>query len=234
MRCKVKGDGPVAVADDHRTICKAALIILATITVAAPVLAQDADVEPASQISDRDFAQSSEVALADTPIDAKPAEKPSTHSQAWWSRVLDGHLASGAGMTYQYDGSKGTDLGVATWTSRENHWELAAFRFMTAQTRRGDPLAEANWVFEASRRWRLRWRLIDHSGLDLFFGAGLAYKTKTDDLNGSNWNFAEQLGWRFPQPAHGGRVEFAIRHVSNAGLKKPNRGEDFLTLAYVF
>ena len=64
--------------------------------------------------------------------------------------------------------------------------------------------------------------------------AGAAYKTKTDDLNGSNWNFAEQLGWRFPQQANSGRVEFALRHVSNAGLKKPNRGEDFLTLAYVF
>jgi hypothetical protein len=70
--------------------------------------------------------------------------------------------------------------------------------------------------------------------MELFFGMGAAYKTKTDDLNGSNWNFAEQLGWRFPQQAHGGRVEFSIRHISNAGIKKPNRGEDFLTLAYVF
>jgi hypothetical protein len=66
--------------------------------------------------------------------------------------------------------------------------------------------------------------LIEHSGLDLFFDFGAAYKTKTDDLDGSNWNFAEQLGWRFPQQANGGRVEFVLRHVSNAGLKKPNRG----------
>jgi hypothetical protein len=137
-------------------------------------------------------------------------------------------------MTYQYDGSKGTDLGVATWTSSQNHFELAAFRFLTAQTRRGDPLAEPNWVFEASRRWRLHWKAIDHSGMDLFFGFGAAYKTRTDDLNGSNWNFAEQLGWRFPRQSSGGRVEFAIRHISNAGLKKPNKGEDFLTLAYIF
>jgi len=153
---------------------------------------------------------------------------------AWWSGIQDGHLAVGAGMTYQYDGSKGTNLGVATWTSREDHYEVAAFRFFSPQTRRGDPLAEPNWIFEASRRWRLHWKLIDHTGLDLFFGFGVAYKTKTDDLDGSNWNFAEQLGWRFPRMANGGRVEFALRHVSNAGLKKPNRGEDFLTLAYVF
>jgi hypothetical protein len=205
IRCRfteAEGDGHVAIADDYRTIYKAALV-LAAIAAAAAAPAQDAGIEAAN-------------------------------SRAWWSDDLDGHLAVGAGMTYQYDGSKGTDLSVATWTSSQDRYELAAFRFLTAQTRRGDPLAEPNWVFEASRRWRLHWNLIDRSGMDLFFGMGAAYKTKTDDLNGSNWNFAEQLGWRFPQQAHGGRVEFAIRHVSNAGLKKPNRGEDFLTLAYVF
>jgi hypothetical protein len=88
-------------------------------------------------------------------------------------------------------------------------------------------------IGEASRRWRLHWKLIVRSGLHLFFGAGPAYKSKTGDLNGSNWNFAEQLGWRFPRVISG-RAEFAIRHVSNAGLKKPNKGEDFLSLAYVF
>jgi hypothetical protein len=195
-------------------VCRAALI-LATLAVATPVRAQDAGAEPVI-------------------IDAQPPESSSTNSRAWWSGVLDGHLALGAGMTYQYDGSKGTNLGVATWTSRADHYEVAAFRFLSPQTRRGDPLAEPNWIFEASRRWRLHWKLIDHTGLDLFFGFGVAYKTKTDDLDGSNWNFAEQLGWRFPRLANGGRVEFALRHVSNAGLKKPNRGEDFLTLAYVF
>jgi hypothetical protein len=168
------------------------------------------------------------------PVPAQDAGIETPNSRTWWSGVLDGHLTVGAGMTYQYDGSKGTDLGVTTWTSSQDHYEVAAFRFLSAQTRRGDPLAEPNWIFEASRRWRLHWELIDHSGMDLFFGMGAAYKTKTDALNGSNWNFAEQLGWRLPQPVHGGRVEFAIRHVSNAGIKKPNRGEDFLTLAYVF
>ena len=75
--------------------------------------------------------------------------------------------------------------------------------------------------------------MIDRSRVELFFAAGAAYRTKTDELNGSNWNFAEQLGWRFPA-VNGRRVEFAIRHVSNAGLKKPNKGEDFLSFAYVF
>src|ERR1700750_1067385 len=108
-----------------------------------------------------------------TPVRAQDAGVERTS----WPRVLDGHLALGAGTTYQYDGSKGTNLGVVTWTSIEDHYELAAFRFLTAQTRRGDPLAEPNWTFEASRRWRLHWRLIDRAGLELFFGAGAAYKT---------------------------------------------------------
>jgi hypothetical protein len=150
------------------------------------------------------------------------------------SYLLEGHFALGVGMTYQYDGSEGTNLALPTWSTRDDHYELAAFRFLTAQTRLGDALAAPNWVFEASRRWRLHWSLLDRSGVEPFFGGGTACKNKTDDLNGSKWNFAEQLGWRFPRQASGGRLEFAIRHVSNAGIKKPNRGEDFLTCAYVF
>lgn len=150
------------------------------------------------------------------------------------SDFLDGHLALGTGMSIQYDGTSPTSLGLATWTWHEDHYELAAFRFLRAQTRLGGTLARPNWVFEASRRWRLNWSLIDRSGLQLFVGAGGAYKNETDELNGSHLNFAEQLGWRFPRQENGGQVEFAIRHMSNAGLKKPNKGQDFLTLAYVF
>jgi hypothetical protein len=168
------------------------------------------------------------ILLIVTPCEAN-AESTGSNSPS-----LDGHFALGGGMTYQYDGSKGTTVGVATWSADNDHYELAAFRFLSAQTRFDRALAEPNWVFEASRRWQLHWSLIDRSGVELFVGGGAAYVNKTDDLNGSNWNFAEQLGWRFPKQANGHRLEFAIRHVSNAGIKKPNRGEDFLTLAYVF
>ena len=145
-----------------------------------------------------------------------------------------GHLALGTGVSVQYDGTSTTPLGLATWTWRDDRYELAAFRFLEAQTRIGETLARPNWTFELSRRWRLNWSLIDRSGLQLFVGGGAAYKTETDELNGSRLNFAEQLGWRFPRQENGGRVEFAIRHISNAGLKKPNKGQDFLTVAYVF
>jgi hypothetical protein len=145
-----------------------------------------------------------------------------------------GHLALGTGMSVQYDGTSTTPLALATWTWDDDRYELAAIRFLKAQTRIGETLAGPNWAFELSRRWRLNWSLIDRSGLQLFVGAGAAYKTETDELNGSRLNFAEQLGWRFPRQENGGRVEFALRHISNAGLKKPNKGQDFLTLAYVF
>jgi hypothetical protein len=150
------------------------------------------------------------------------------------SDFLAGHLAVGGGMSVQYDGTSTADLALATWTWHEDHYELAAFRFVSSQTRLGETLASPNWVFEVSRRWRLDWSLIDRSGLQMFFGGAAAYKTETDELNGSRLNFAEQLGWRFPRQENGGRVEFALRHISNAGIKKPNRGQDFITLAYVF
>jgi hypothetical protein len=44
-------------------------------------------------------------------------------------------------------------------------------------------------------------------------------------------NFAEQSGRRFLPHMDGGRVGFAIPHISNPVMKKPNKGEGFLTLA---
>lgn len=42
---------------------------------------------------------------------------------------LDDHLARGVGMTVQYDGSRGTDLGIASWSFRQDRFELATVRF---------------------------------------------------------------------------------------------------------
>jgi Lipid A 3-O-deacylase (PagL) len=46
-------------------------------------------------------------------------------------------------------------------------------------------------------------------------------------------NFAEQLTVRW-RVSHSVRLELAFRHWSNAGLRLPNRGKDFATLALVF
>jgi Lipid A 3-O-deacylase (PagL) len=196
------------------------------LALAAPVRAQGAGDEITEQATNPPgSAPSPDVTQHHERVESAPL-----HSSIGWSRVLDGHLALGAGTTYQYDGSRGTTLGLATYTWRDDHYELAAFRFLTAQTRLGETLADPSWVFEFSRRWQLLVR----SGLRLFVGGGAAYKNRTDNMNGSHLNFAEQLGWRFPRQANGAQVEFAIRHISNAGLKKPNKGQDFLTLAYKF
>jgi hypothetical protein len=85
-----------------------AVLILATMAVAAPVLAQEAGIEPASQISDGGVAQSSGDALPDS---------RSPISRAWWSRVLEGHFAVGVGTTKP----RRTILMVQTGTS-PNSW----------------------------------------------------------------------------------------------------------------
>ncbi len=130
----------------------------------------------------------------------------------------------------QYDGTSTTDIAALSWTWDDARNELAAFRFLDRQVRLRATLADPNWAFELSRRWTL----LQRGGVQLFFGFGFAYKTETDALNGSRWNFAEQFGWRIPQAAGQGQLEFAQRHISNAGLKQPNKGQDFITLAYHF
>jgi hypothetical protein len=91
-------------------------------------------------------------------------------------------------------------------------------------------LADPNWTFQISRRWTF----IRKPVAKCFFGLGGAYKTEMDDLNGSHLNFAEQLGVRFTRSDAGPGFEIAVRHMSNAGLKKPNKGQDFITVVYVF
>jgi hypothetical protein len=78
-------------------------------------------------------------------------------------------------MTGQHHASRTRYL---SWS--DDRYESAAIRFLRAQTRMGETLAEPNWTFELSRRWRLNWSLIDRSGLHLFVGAGAAYKTETE------------------------------------------------------
>ena len=130
----------MVVSNDCATVCGAVLVSIA-IAIATPVLAQDLKEGITSQSSDgQDGTPTS------AQVDFHPSKYSSTWPSATWCSVTDGHLALGAGMTYQYQygGSKGTTLGLVTWSSREDHYELAAFRFFAPQTRRGDALAEPN------------------------------------------------------------------------------------------
>jgi len=98
------------------------------------------------------------------------------------------------------------------------------------QLRNAIELADVNWAFQLSRRWTL----IRTPKAKFFLGFGGTYKTEEDILNGSHWNFAEQAGVRLTGSNAGPGIEFAVRHISNAGIRLPNKGEDFVTLVYVF
>jgi hypothetical protein len=81
-----------------------------TIAFSGSLAAQDASIATDSQGGDPpDTAQSSQAVQRSVQVDSR-----SLHLTG--SAFLNGQLALGAGMTYQYDGSKGTTLGLATYT----------------------------------------------------------------------------------------------------------------------
>jgi hypothetical protein len=180
---------PYALLEDRRTrnfsvirFGRTVALMSLTLALAAPALAQD--------LGGATALYPTNPAVAAQSLDATrcPAQVGSSTLHTGWSRFLDGQVAMGAGMSIQYDGTKPTTLGVSTYTLRNDHYDLAAFRFFTAQTRLGETLADANSVFEFSRRWQF----LERSRLRFLFGGGAAYKNKTDNLNGSHLDFAEQ------------------------------------------
>ena len=149
----------------------------------------------------------------------------------------DCRLSFGVGDTYHYWGRTGGYVLPVTLTWSEGRYELGVFRFTTAQKLYEQQwgcthvLAEPYWGISASRRWRLvtrpTWRL--------FFGFGISYKTEEDALNATHWNFASSLGVRLNHiRGRGPEMELALRHWSNAGLRTPNRGQDFFTVTIAF
>ena len=145
----------------------------------------------------------------------------------------DCELFLGIGNTYHFWGDTGGLVIPATLIFDQDRYEVGLFRMTSRQTLYEQMwgttrvLAEPYWGISASRRWRLAarptWRL--------FFGFGVSYKTEEDLLNATHWNFAEQLVLRLHHPSgRGPDMEFALRHWSNAGIRCPNRGQDFFTV----
>jgi hypothetical protein len=145
----------------------------------------------------------------------------------------DCQLQLGIGGTYHLGGSTGGVVLPVTLTWDQGRYELGWFRMTTGQflfdSRHQSEIEAAKpyWAVSASRRWQLkRWRYGR-----VFFGFGASYKDASDGLNATHWNFAEQLGLQIT-PRRTTSVELVVRHWSNAGLRLPNRGQDFVTLTY--
>jgi Lipid A 3-O-deacylase (PagL) len=144
-------------------------------------------------------------------------------------------LLLGIGGTYYNLGWSDGIVVPVTLELADSRWEVGAFRFARTQiiTGYGPPdRAAANpfWGFSAMRRWQF----LHRSWGRLYLGGGVSYKTETDYLDGTRLNFAYVLAYRFDLGSHGPLCELAVRHWSNAWIKQPNRGQDFITVSLSF
>jgi hypothetical protein len=159
----------------------------------------------------------------------------SDHYLTPWTPCKHCKLLIGVGATYDlWDWTDGLVLPLTLELS-DSRWELGAFRMARAQlvvsSRPHDGLAaEPYWGFSVMRRWQI----LHRSWGRLYFGFGGSYKTETDYLDGTRWNFAYLLGIRFDLGDHGSLLEITTRHWSNAWIKQPNRGQNFLTVSVSF
>jgi hypothetical protein len=141
----------------------------------------------------------------------------------------------GVGGTYHFWGQTGGVVLPITVAWSQNRYEVGVFRFATQQTlteagtRSSRLMADPYWGVSASRRWRLYTR----GRVQAYFGFGLAFRTESDALSVTRWDFASQFGLRLRLP--GNRLaELGIRHWSNGGVRLPNHGQDFATLTVLF
>jgi len=145
-------------------------------------------------------------------------------------------VSVGVGETYHFWARTGGTVVPLTFTWDQDRYELGAFRMATRQELEFQGMApdrrvaRPHWGFSATRRWELA----GPRAVRFFIGLGAAYKTETDELNSTRWNFAEQLGVRIRLNRGRQGLELCLRHWSNAGLRLPNHGQDFFTLTYVF
>jgi hypothetical protein len=106
---------------------------------------------------------------------------------------------------------------------------MAKSQTLTKENGTSERLADPYWGLSASRRFTL----LERGPVRGYFGFGLSYRTESDILSATRWDFASQLGVHVRLPHPGSAVEFTIRHWSNAGVKQPNHGQDFATLTFL-
>ena len=139
----------------------------------------------------------------------------------------------GAGGTYHFWGPTGGLVLAGTINWDANRYELGVFRIASVQLLRDHAyrgshvMADPYWGASLSRRWEL----FESGPVKGFVGLGMALRTESDQLSATRWDFAEQAGLRFRIPGQIAVGELTVRHWSNAGIRLPNHGQDFVTLA---
>lgn len=172
--------------------------------------------------------------------EASSAEAPSGDASFSWSPLTPCphcDLLVGIGTTYKFWSWTDGLVVPLTLELDDSRWELGAFRFTTGQYLKEPTLlplstfaANPSWGFTAMRRWQVLRR--DWGRLYLGFGAN--YRTETDFLESTYWNFAYLLGARFPFGRSRAFLELDVRHWSNAWFRLPNRGENLVTVSFSY
>lgn len=138
----------------------------------------------------------------------------------------------GLGGTYHFWGPTGGLVFAGTLDWDSNRYELGVFRIASVQFLRdhayndGHVMADPYWGASLSRRWQV----FEKGPVKGFVGFGMALRSESDQLSATRWDFAEQAGLRFRIPGQIAVGELTVRHWSNAGIRLPNHGQDFVTL----
>jgi len=159
---------------------------------------------------------------------------PGALSRAF-SICADCEFHLGIGGTYNsVEGTEGVVIPMTVAWDR-SRWEFGVFHF-SEQYSTDNPegvdqlVAQPYWGASLSRRFRL----FERGPLRAIFGFGAVYRTETDVLSSTHWNFSSQLGLQFQSPQFPAIFELSARHWSNGGVRHPNRGQDFTILTVRF
>jgi len=211
-----------------------ALLIGALLTASAAAWSAP----PAEQETSGEFSEESHP--VDLPEDAwKGTDFPSHGLTAPIQKVLnvceDCEFHLGVGGTYHaMQGTNGVVIPLTVSWDR-GRWELGLFHFSEQssddnQFHTESLVARPYWGTSLSRRWKF----FERGPFRAIFGFGLSYRTETDILSATHWNFSSQFGLRFQSPQFPAIFELSARHWSNGGVETPNRGQDFTILTVRF
>ena len=144
-------------------------------------------------------------------------------------------LLVGAGETTNFRRWTGGLVIPVTLELDDSRWEIGAFRLARRQLL-DEPkypvstiAARPYWGFSLMHRWEI----LHRSRMRLYLGFGANYRTETDMLTATKWNFAGMIGVRFDLGEHA-LVEVSLRHWSNAWIRFPDRGQNFVMVSVGF